>query len=152
MKRARDARGTSVKRALLTSLSPKTLSPVALESAARKCPTWDRCAPAAFVHGTSIVPPYFTGCALHPYRSPGCTHPPALPSTPTPRKHTRACCACSAPPPTPRPSPSARVWGRVSARAWQDNTGKRRYIEDMVFPTLQFPSDHGIVATTLKIK
>ena len=26
-----------------------------------------------------------------------------------------------------------------------------RYIEDMVFPTLRFPSDHGIVATTLDV-
>jgi hypothetical protein len=26
----------------------------------------------------------------------------------------------------------------------------RRYVEDMVFPTLRFPSDHGIVATSLQ--
>jgi len=31
----------------------------------------------------------------------------------------------------------------------KDNTGRRRYTEDMVFPTLQFPSDHGLVATVL---
>ena len=33
----------------------------------------------------------------------------------------------------------------------KDNTGKRRYIGDMVFPTLQFPSDHGLVSTMLKV-
>jgi len=37
-------------------------------------------------------------------------------------------------------------------RAAKDNTGEGRYIEDMVFPTLRFPSDHGIVSTTLAIK
>jgi len=31
----------------------------------------------------------------------------------------------------------------------KDNTGKRSYTENMVFPTLAFPSDHGIVATKL---
>ena len=36
--------------------------------------------------------------------------------------------------------------------AHKDNTGTKRYVEDMVFPTLQFPSDHGIVATTVSIK
>jgi hypothetical protein len=36
--------------------------------------------------------------------------------------------------------------------ATKDNTGERRYIEDMVFPTLKFPSDHGVVAAKLKIK
>jgi hypothetical protein len=34
----------------------------------------------------------------------------------------------------------------------KDNTGRRRYVEDMVFPTLEFPSDHGITATTLREK
>ena len=34
----------------------------------------------------------------------------------------------------------------------KDNTGERRYVEDMVFPTLRFPSDHGLVATTLTVK
>ena len=33
---------------------------------------------------------------------------------------------------------------------WSDNTGDGVYIENMVFPTLQFPSDHGILATVLK--
>lgn len=33
----------------------------------------------------------------------------------------------------------------------KDNTGEGRYVEDMVFPTLAFPSDHGIVSTTLKV-
>lgn len=32
----------------------------------------------------------------------------------------------------------------------KDNTGHRKYIEDMVFPTLEFPSDHGIVSSTLQ--
>ena len=32
----------------------------------------------------------------------------------------------------------------------KDNTGRRRYTEGMVFPTLQFPSDHGLVATVLR--
>lgn len=36
--------------------------------------------------------------------------------------------------------------------ATKDNTGERRYIEDMVFPTLKFPSDHGVVSSKLKIK
>eukprot|EP00638_Chattonella_subsalsa_P000691 CAMPEP_0117756736 /NCGR_PEP_ID=MMETSP0947-20121206/14276_1 /TAXON_ID=44440 /ORGANISM="Chattonella subsalsa, Strain CCMP2191" /LENGTH=520 /DNA_ID=CAMNT_0005576421 /DNA_START=133 /DNA_END=1695 /DNA_ORIENTATION=+ len=32
----------------------------------------------------------------------------------------------------------------------KDNTGKKgEYIEDMVFPTLQFPSDHGVLSTDL---
>jgi len=34
----------------------------------------------------------------------------------------------------------------------KDNTGLRRYTEGMVFPTLQFPSDHGLVATVLREK
>ncbi|CAM9912826.1 unnamed protein product, partial [Heterosigma akashiwo] len=29
----------------------------------------------------------------------------------------------------------------------KDNTGSRKYIEEMVFPTLQFPSDHGILSS-----
>ena len=37
------------------------------------------------------------------------------------------------------------------ASTLKDNTGKRAYTEDMVFPTLAFPSDHGLVATSLKI-
>ena len=32
----------------------------------------------------------------------------------------------------------------------KDNTGLRRYTEGMVFPTLKFPSDHGLVATVLR--
>jgi hypothetical protein len=31
----------------------------------------------------------------------------------------------------------------------KDNTGKKKYIEGMVFPTLVFPSDHGITSTIL---
>lgn len=36
-------------------------------------------------------------------------------------------------------------------RASKDNTGERRYVEQMVFPTLKFPSDHGLIAATLKV-
>jgi hypothetical protein len=32
----------------------------------------------------------------------------------------------------------------------KDNTGDRHYVEGMVFPTLAFPSDHGIVETVLQ--
>lgn len=35
------------------------------------------------------------------------------------------------------------------AHTWKDNTGDKKYIEDMAFPTLNFPSDHGILATVL---
>jgi hypothetical protein len=35
-------------------------------------------------------------------------------------------------------------------RTWKDNTGEKKYIEDMAFPTLTFPSDHGILATILE--
>ena len=28
----------------------------------------------------------------------------------------------------------------------RDNTGEGHYLEDMVFPTLRFPSDHALVA------
>ena len=31
----------------------------------------------------------------------------------------------------------------------KDNTGERKYIEGMVFPTLTFPSDHGVTSTVL---
>jgi len=34
-------------------------------------------------------------------------------------------------------------------QTWKDNTGKREYTEDMAFPTLQFPSDHGILSTVI---
>ena len=33
---------------------------------------------------------------------------------------------------------------------WKDNTGKKEYIEDMAFPTLEFPSDHGLLSTILE--
>ena len=36
--------------------------------------------------------------------------------------------------------------------ATKDNTGERRYIKDIVFPTLSFPSDHGIVAASLAVR
>jgi len=34
----------------------------------------------------------------------------------------------------------------------KDNTGDRKYIEDMAFPTLRFPSDHGVLSTILRFK
>ena len=34
-------------------------------------------------------------------------------------------------------------------RTGKDNTGERKYIENMVFPTLSFPSDHCVTSTTL---
>jgi len=34
-------------------------------------------------------------------------------------------------------------------RTWKDNTGEEKYVEDMAFPTLTFPSDHGILGTVL---
>ena len=33
----------------------------------------------------------------------------------------------------------------------KDNTGLRKYVENMVFPTLSFPSDHGITSTVLVV-
>jgi hypothetical protein len=33
---------------------------------------------------------------------------------------------------------------------FKDNTGKKKYTEGMVFPTLAFPSDHGILGATLE--
>ena len=32
----------------------------------------------------------------------------------------------------------------------KDNTGRLKYVEGMVFPTLSFPSDHGITSTILR--
>jgi hypothetical protein len=37
-------------------------------------------------------------------------------------------------------------------KTWKDNTGELKYIEDMAFPTLNFPSDHGILATVIEAK
>jgi len=37
-------------------------------------------------------------------------------------------------------------------KTWKDNTGEKKYIEDMAFPTLQFPSDHGLLSTILEPK
>jgi len=36
-------------------------------------------------------------------------------------------------------------------QAWKVNTCERRYIEDMAFLTLEFPCDHGILATILQL-
>jgi len=35
-------------------------------------------------------------------------------------------------------------------QTWKDNTGQKQYVEDMAFPTLEFPSDHGILATIIE--
>merc|ERR1712176_543387 len=37
-------------------------------------------------------------------------------------------------------------------RIWRDNTGRGEYIDDMVFPTLEFPSDHAAVAVDLLMR
>mmetsp|Transcript_39706 Transcript_39706/g.114899 ORF Transcript_39706/g.114899 Transcript_39706/m.114899 type:complete len:509 (-) Transcript_39706:151-1677(-) len=37
-------------------------------------------------------------------------------------------------------------------QTWKDNTGKKVYVEDMAFPTLDFPSDHGILHTIIEPK
>ena len=34
-------------------------------------------------------------------------------------------------------------------KTWKDNTGEKKYKENMAFPTLTFPSDHGILATVI---
>ncbi len=34
-------------------------------------------------------------------------------------------------------------------KTWKDNTGRKVYEEDMAFPTLEFPSDHGLLSTVL---
>jgi hypothetical protein len=34
-------------------------------------------------------------------------------------------------------------------RTHKDNTGERKYIDNMIFPTLAFPSDHAITSTIL---
>lgn len=35
-------------------------------------------------------------------------------------------------------------------RTWKDNTGQKKYEEGMAFPTLNFPSDHGLLATIIQ--
>mmetsp|Transcript_10630 Transcript_10630/g.20902 ORF Transcript_10630/g.20902 Transcript_10630/m.20902 type:complete len:615 (-) Transcript_10630:306-2150(-) len=39
----------------------------------------------------------------------------------------------------------------VVKRVIKDNTGNKQYIENSVFPTLNFPSDHGILSADLEI-
>jgi hypothetical protein len=34
--------------------------------------------------------------------------------------------------------------------AWKDNTGQKKYLEDTAFPTIDFPSDHGIIAAIVR--
>eukprot|EP00928_Gymnodinium_smaydae_P018678 TRINITY_DN17118_c0_g3_i1.p1 TRINITY_DN17118_c0_g3~~TRINITY_DN17118_c0_g3_i1.p1 ORF type:complete len:123 (-),score=10.27 TRINITY_DN17118_c0_g3_i1:133-501(-) len=41
--------------------------------------------------------------------------------------------------------------GRTS-NPLKDNTGSMQYNEQSIFPTLQFPSDHGIVAVALGLR
>lgn len=38
----------------------------------------------------------------------------------------------------------------VVSEVRKDNTGKRQYVENMVFPTLDFPSDHGVTSAVLR--
>jgi len=40
----------------------------------------------------------------------------------------------------------------VAKSAVKDNTGEVRFVEDMDFPTLTFPSDHAIVSATLRVR
>ncbi|CAJ1370332.1 unnamed protein product [Effrenium voratum] len=40
----------------------------------------------------------------------------------------------------------------TSANPVKDNTGQLRFVESMNFPTLDFPSDHAIVAAMLEHK
>mmetsp|Transcript_17068 Transcript_17068/g.31904 ORF Transcript_17068/g.31904 Transcript_17068/m.31904 type:complete len:84 (+) Transcript_17068:1242-1493(+) len=35
-------------------------------------------------------------------------------------------------------------------QTWKDNTGQKMYMENKAFPTLNFPSDHGILATIIQ--
>ena len=45
-------------------------------------------------------------------------------------------------------------WAVVNGSTSRDNMGRKGeavYTEDMVFPTLDFPSDHAVVATTLSL-
>lgn len=37
-------------------------------------------------------------------------------------------------------------------RVWRDNTGNGNFLEDLVFPTLDFPSDHAAVAVDILLK
>jgi len=37
-------------------------------------------------------------------------------------------------------------------KTWKDNTGNKVYVEDQPFPTLTFPSDHGVLATILEVQ
>lgn len=36
------------------------------------------------------------------------------------------------------------------SKVWKDNTGEKTYVEGIVFPTITFPSDHGIVGAILE--
>jgi len=36
-------------------------------------------------------------------------------------------------------------------KTWKDNTGNNVYVEDMAFPTLNFPSDHGLLSTQIQV-
>lgn len=36
-------------------------------------------------------------------------------------------------------------------KTYKDNTGRKKYIEQMAFPTLDFPSDHGILSTVVDV-
>mmetsp|Transcript_5665 Transcript_5665/g.9388 ORF Transcript_5665/g.9388 Transcript_5665/m.9388 type:complete len:517 (-) Transcript_5665:23-1573(-) len=38
----------------------------------------------------------------------------------------------------------------VVLETWKDNTGEKKYVEEMAFPTLTFPSDHAILSTVIQ--
>ena len=40
-----------------------------------------------------------------------------------------------------------RSYGDVNLK---DNTGQKKYLEDTAFPTIDFPSDHGIIAAIVR--
>lgn len=40
----------------------------------------------------------------------------------------------------------------LAGETWRDNTGKGEYIEEMVFPTLDFPSDHAVIAVDILMR
>eukprot|EP00927_Polykrikos_kofoidii_P022452 TRINITY_DN20944_c0_g1_i1.p1 TRINITY_DN20944_c0_g1~~TRINITY_DN20944_c0_g1_i1.p1 ORF type:complete len:522 (+),score=79.69 TRINITY_DN20944_c0_g1_i1:71-1636(+) len=40
----------------------------------------------------------------------------------------------------------------VGGQVWRDNTGRAVYLEDTVFPTLDFPSDHAAIAVDILLR
>jgi len=49
--------------------------------------------------------------------------------------------------------PFEKLFGKKDfkvSRTWKDNTGNKEYVEGMAFPTLKFPSDHGVLASVIE--